>query len=113
MLLTDNPAGGLETPPKIVLPPGGAGGSTYSVVCWARAWSLSTLPIASRVRPTTRPRLAYGLARAAYIGAEAAAALTMHLTKIAAYGAGDLLTGKVLLYGAVLISATLAGAWTG
>jgi uncharacterized protein len=37
----------------------------------------------------------------------------MHLTKIATYGAGDLLTRTVLLYGAALTPATLAGAWTG
>lgn len=66
------------------------------------------------VGPLTAPFfLAYGLTRAAYIGTEAASALTMHLTKIAAYGVGDLLTPKVLLYGAVLTPATLAGAWTG
>ncbi|MFC7383681.1 sulfite exporter TauE/SafE family protein [Sphaerisporangium rhizosphaerae] len=66
------------------------------------------------VGPLTAPFfLAYGLTRAAYIGTEAAAALTMHLTKIAAYGAGDLLTSRVVLYGAVLTPATLAGAWTG
>jgi hypothetical protein len=29
----------------------------------------------------------------AYIGTEAAAALTMHLSKIVVYGVGDLLTG--------------------
>jgi uncharacterized membrane protein YfcA len=64
------------------------------------------------VGPLTAPFfLAYGLTRAAYIGTEAAAALTMHLTKIAAYG--DLLTGRVLLYGAALTPATLAGAWVG
>lgn len=51
--------------------------------------------------------------RAAYIGTEAASALTMHLTKIAAYGAGDLLTPRVLLYLAALTPATLAGAWAG
>ena len=52
------------------------------------------------VGPLTAPFfLAYGLTRAAYIGTEAASALTMHLTKIAAYGAGDLLTARVLLYG--------------
>jgi uncharacterized protein len=33
----------------------------------------------------------------------------MHLSKIAAYGAGDLITGRVLLYGA-LTPATLLGA---
>ncbi|HVQ95388.1 MAG TPA: sulfite exporter TauE/SafE family protein [Mycobacteriales bacterium] len=66
------------------------------------------------VGPLTAPFfLAYGLTRAAYIGTEAAAALTMHLTKTAAYGAGDLLTGRVLLYGAALTPATLAGAWVG
>ena len=57
--------------------------------------------------------LAYGLTRAAYIGTEAASALTMHLTKIATYGAGDLLTRQVLLYGVALTPATLLGAWTG
>ncbi|WP_262282237.1 sulfite exporter TauE/SafE family protein [Micromonospora sp. MA102] len=66
------------------------------------------------VGPLTAPFfLAYGLTRAAYIGTEAASALTMHLSKIAAYGAGDLLTRKVLLYGAALTPATLAGAWVG
>lgn len=66
------------------------------------------------VGPLTAPFfLAYGLARAAYIGTEAAAALTMHVTKLAAYGAGNLLTTRVLLYGLALIPATLAGAWTG
>jgi uncharacterized membrane protein YfcA len=66
------------------------------------------------VGPLTAPFfLAYGLTRAAYIGTEAAAALTMHLSKIAGYGAGDLLTGGVLRYGAALTPATLAGAWVG
>lgn len=66
------------------------------------------------VGPLTAPFfLAYGLTRAAYIGTEAASALTMHLSKIAAYGAGDLLTRQVLLYGAALTPATLAGAWVG
>jgi uncharacterized membrane protein YfcA len=64
--------------------------------------------------PLTGPFfLAYGLTRDAYIGTEAAGALTMHLSKIAAYGAGDLLTGRVLLYGAALTPATLAGVWVG
>ncbi|GAA5026040.1 TSUP family transporter [Actinopolymorpha pittospori] len=66
------------------------------------------------VGPLTAPFfLAYGLTRAAYIGTEAASALTIHLTKIAAYGAGDLLTPRALLYGAALTPATLAGAWAG
>jgi uncharacterized protein len=64
--------------------------------------------------PLTGPFfLAYGLTRAAYIGTEAAGALTMHLSKIAAYGAGDLLTTRVLRYGVALTPATLAGVWTG
>lgn len=37
----------------------------------------------------------------------------MHLTKLATYGAGDLLTGQVLLCGAALTPATLLGAWAG
>lgn len=66
------------------------------------------------VGPLTAPFfLAYGLTRAAYIGTEAGSALVMHLAKLAAYGAGDLLTRKVLLYGAVLTPATIAGAWAG
>lgn len=64
--------------------------------------------------PLTAPFfLAAGLARAAYIGTEAASALTMHLTKIATYGGVHLLTGKVLLFGAALTPATVAGAWVG
>jgi uncharacterized membrane protein YfcA len=66
------------------------------------------------VGPLTAPFfLAVGLTRAAYVGTEAASALTMHLTKIATYGAGELLTGQVLLYGAALTPATLLGAWAG
>ncbi|MFG1964902.1 sulfite exporter TauE/SafE family protein [Nonomuraea sp. NPDC049028] len=66
------------------------------------------------VGPLTAPFfLAYGLTRAAYIGTEAASALVMHLAKIAAYGAGDLLGWRVLTYGAALTPATLAGAWLG
>src|SRR3954454_2891057 len=66
------------------------------------------------VGPLTAPFfLAVGLTRAAYVVTEAASALTMHLTKIATYGAGELLTGQVLLYGAALTPATLLGAWAG
>ena len=66
------------------------------------------------VGPLTAPFfLAYGLTRAAYIGTEAASAVTMHVSKIAAYGAGDLLTRQVLLYGVALTPATLAGTWAG
>jgi uncharacterized membrane protein YfcA len=66
------------------------------------------------VGPLTAPFfLAPGLTRGAYIGTEAASALAMHLTKIATYGAGDLLTSEVLLFGTALTPATLLGAWTG
>ncbi|MQA78747.1 MAG: TSUP family transporter [Streptosporangiales bacterium] len=66
------------------------------------------------VGPLTAPFfLAAGLTRAAYIGTEAASALTMHVTKIAAYGSGDLLTRIVLVYGLALTPATLLGAWVG
>jgi uncharacterized membrane protein YfcA len=37
----------------------------------------------------------------------------MHLTKVATYGAGELLTAPVLLYGIALTPATLLGAWAG
>ncbi len=66
------------------------------------------------VGPLTAPFfLAAGLTRSAYIGTEAACALLMHLTKLTVYGAGDLLTRRVLLLGLVLTPATLAGAWAG
>jgi uncharacterized membrane protein YfcA len=66
------------------------------------------------VGPLTAPFfLAYGLTRAAYIGTEAASALTLHVAKIATYGAGDLLTRQVLVYGIALTPATLLGAWAG
>ncbi|MCE0764392.1 sulfite exporter TauE/SafE family protein [Pseudonocardia kujensis] len=66
------------------------------------------------VGPLTAPFfLALGLTRAAYIGTEAASSLTMHITKIATYGVGDLLTGQVLIFGVALTPATLLGAWVG
>lgn len=57
--------------------------------------------------------LAKGLTHGAYIGTEAASALTLHLTKTTAYGVGDLLSRRVLLLGVALTPATLAGAWAG
>ena len=66
------------------------------------------------VGPLTAPFfLAYGLTRAAYIGTEAAGALVMHVSKIAAYGAGALLDRTVLLFGVALAPANLLGAWAG
>lgn len=87
------------------------GDRTFAVVGAASGAGSALL---GSVGPLTAPFfLAYGLTRAAYIGTEAASALVMHVAKIAAYGAGDLLTARVLLYGAALTPATLAGAWTG
>ena len=66
------------------------------------------------VGPLTAPFfLAKGLARAAFIGTEAACALLMHAAKIGAYGSANLLTAQVLLLGAAMTPATLAGAWAG
>jgi uncharacterized membrane protein YfcA len=66
------------------------------------------------VGPLTAPFfLAYGLTRAAYIGTEAASALIMHVTKTVAYAGNGMLTSRIVLYGAALTPATLAGAWVG
>jgi uncharacterized membrane protein YfcA len=66
------------------------------------------------VGPLTAPFfLAVGLTRAAYIGTEAASALSMHLTKLAAYGAGSLVDGQVVRFGLALTPATLLGTWVG
>jgi uncharacterized protein len=74
---------------------------------------LGSAPLGS-IGPLTAPFfLARGLRRNAYIGTEAACALAMHLTKTAAYGSTNLLSGQVLLLGLLLTPETLAGAWTG
>jgi uncharacterized protein len=66
------------------------------------------------VGPLTAPFfLAKGFTRAVFIGTEAACALLMHAAKIGAYGTANLLTGRVLLLGAALTPATVAGAWAG
>ena len=66
------------------------------------------------VGPLTAPFfLAKGYTRAAYIGTEAMCALVMHLAKVGAYGASNLLTTEVLVLGAAMTPATLAGAWVG
>jgi len=66
------------------------------------------------VGPLTAPFfLAAGLTRDAYIGTEAACALLLHLTKLAAYGTVSLLDTRILLLGAALTPATLLGAWAG
>jgi len=57
--------------------------------------------------------LAYGLTKGAYIGTEALAAVSMHVTKLAAYGGTSVLTAKNvgigLLLGIVLIFGTYLG----
>jgi uncharacterized protein len=81
---------------------------------WIGAASGLGSALLGSVGPLTAPFfLAAGLTRTAYIGSEAASALALHLSKIAGYGAGDLLTGDVLLYGAALTPAVVAGAWVG
>jgi uncharacterized protein len=57
--------------------------------------------------------LAYGLVGRAYVGTEAAASLVVHLTKVAAYGTGSLISVKVLMLGAALAPAVAAGTWVG
>ncbi|MFB4304144.1 TSUP family transporter [Actinomadura sp. NTSP31] len=57
--------------------------------------------------------LARGLTGGAYIGTEATASLTVHLSKVAAYGTGGLLPPRVLHLGLVLAPAVIAGAWCG
>lgn len=81
---------------------------------WVGAVSGLGSALLGSVGPVTAPFfLAAGLTRAAYIGTEAASALALHLAKLAGYGLGDLLTGRVLLYGAALTPAVVAGAWVG
>lgn len=66
------------------------------------------------VGPLTAPFfLAYGLTKGAYIGTEAASALVMHGAKLVAYGAGDLLTWRVVALGLALTPTTLLGSWLG
>ncbi len=54
-----------------------------------------------------------GPRRSAYVGTGVACAPALHLTRTAAYGATGLLSVRVVLPGAALTPATLAGAWTG
>jgi hypothetical protein len=57
--------------------------------------------------------LAVGLTRGAYIGTEAAAALTVHLVKLTVYGLGAAISGRGIIAGLVLAPALVAGAWIG
>ncbi|MEU9743649.1 sulfite exporter TauE/SafE family protein [Micromonospora chersina] len=92
-------------------PPGRPGARTFVAVGAASGLGSALL---GSVGPLTAPFfLAYGLTRAAYVGTEAAAALTLHLAKTAGYAGAGLLGRQVLLLGAALTPATLAGAWVG
>lgn len=57
--------------------------------------------------------LAIGLVKGAYIGTEALATVVMHLAKLGAYRAGDLLPGAYLADGLALGPMMIAGSWTG
>jgi len=57
--------------------------------------------------------LARGLLRGAYIGTEAAASVTIHLTKLIVFGAAAVLTARNGLIGLALAPAAAAGSWTG
>jgi uncharacterized protein len=57
--------------------------------------------------------LAKGLVGGVYIGTEAGASLVIHLTKVAAYGAGSLLSLHVIGLGLMLTPSIVAGAWLG
>jgi uncharacterized membrane protein YfcA len=66
------------------------------------------------VGPLTAPFfLARGLVKEAYIGTEATSAVVMHAAKLAAYGAGALISLRVLVLGLALAPATMLGAWAG
>lgn len=66
------------------------------------------------VGPLTAPFfLARGLVRGAYIGTEAAAAVVMHATKLAVFGAAAVLTLRTGAIGLALAPAVAAGAWVG
>ncbi|MFF5173629.1 sulfite exporter TauE/SafE family protein [Micromonospora sp. NPDC000089] len=91
--------------------PGRPGDRTFVAVGAASGLGSALL---GSVGPLTAPFfLAYGLTRAAYVGTEAAGAVTLHLAKLTGYAAGGLLSGQVLLLGAALTPATLLGAAAG
>jgi uncharacterized membrane protein YfcA len=70
--------------------------------------------LAGSVGPMVAPFfLGRGLLRGAYIGTEAAAAVVMHLTKLAVFGAAAVLTSTTALTGLALAPASTAGAWAG
>lgn len=57
--------------------------------------------------------LAAGLVKGAYIGTEAAATVVMHVTKLIAYGAADVLTPQVSVVGLALGPFMVAGSFMG
>lgn len=57
--------------------------------------------------------LAYGLVKGAYIGTEALATVVMHVTKLAAYGAAQILSARGVLAGLALGPIMVGGSWVG
>jgi hypothetical protein len=57
--------------------------------------------------------LAYGLIKGAYIGTEALCTIVMHLFKLAAYGASDLLNSRTLTAGVLLGPLMICGSLLG
>jgi len=57
--------------------------------------------------------LATGLVRGAYIGTEAAAAMTVHAVKLPVYGLGGAVSQRAILAGAALAPALIVGSWIG
>ncbi|MFW6194896.1 MAG: sulfite exporter TauE/SafE family protein [Chloroflexota bacterium] len=57
--------------------------------------------------------LAYGLVKSAYVGTEALATVTMHVTKLGAYGSYDLLEPFILLAGLGIGAVMFAGSYIG
>ena len=57
--------------------------------------------------------LGYGLLRNAYIGTDALCTVLVQGTKLAVFGANDLLVGRVLVCGALMMPSMVLGAWAG
>jgi uncharacterized protein len=70
--------------------------------------------IVGSVGPVMAPFfLGYGLVKGAYIGTEAACTIVMHVTKLAAYGGGGVLSDSAILAGLGLAPVMVAGSWLG
>jgi uncharacterized protein len=70
--------------------------------------------IVGSVGPLMAPLfLAYGLVRGAYIGTEALATVTMHVTKLLVYRQSAVLPNGAIVVGLALGPVMIAGSWTG